>query len=343
MTDRSKSNLPPARRQLQRLDALLAERGLFPSRSRAAAAVLAGDVHLGPGRRRAEKPGQLVAADVELDVAAPAAVRLARRHQARERARRARPRRRGAPRARRRRLDRRVHRLPAAARRRARDRARRRVRRAGHDPARRSARDRARAHERARPRSGRAAVPSRPGGRGRVVHLAHEGAARRARVHGRALRRPGDDQAAVRGRARSASARAASCATRSTGARRWSRSPAPPARRAPRCSASLRPGCPGRPGNRETFAWLAEQGGTARCGTSRRRRARWSREPRRHRPHPPALERHRGRRRRAGRIGAPRRRDAAVRRGGDAQARPETAATGSSWTPSCRATSTCAS
>jgi 23S rRNA (cytidine1920-2'-O)/16S rRNA (cytidine1409-2'-O)-methyltransferase len=29
-------------------------------------------VHLGPGRRRAEKPGQLVADDVELDVAAPA-------------------------------------------------------------------------------------------------------------------------------------------------------------------------------------------------------------------------------------------------------------------------------
>jgi 23S rRNA (cytidine1920-2'-O)/16S rRNA (cytidine1409-2'-O)-methyltransferase len=54
-----------------RLDSLLAERGLFPSRSRAAAAVIAGDVHLGPGRRRAEKPGQLVAADVELDVAAP--------------------------------------------------------------------------------------------------------------------------------------------------------------------------------------------------------------------------------------------------------------------------------
>jgi 23S rRNA (cytidine1920-2'-O)/16S rRNA (cytidine1409-2'-O)-methyltransferase len=33
--------------------------------------VLAGDVHLGPGRRRAEKPGQLVAEDVELDVVAP--------------------------------------------------------------------------------------------------------------------------------------------------------------------------------------------------------------------------------------------------------------------------------
>ena len=54
-----------------RLDSLLTERGLFPSRTRAAAAVLAGDVHLGPGRRRAEKPGQLVAEDVELDVAAP--------------------------------------------------------------------------------------------------------------------------------------------------------------------------------------------------------------------------------------------------------------------------------
>jgi 23S rRNA (cytidine1920-2'-O)/16S rRNA (cytidine1409-2'-O)-methyltransferase len=55
-----------------RLDSLLAERGLYPSRSRAAAAVLAGDVVLGPGRRRAEKPGQLVADDVEVSVAAPA-------------------------------------------------------------------------------------------------------------------------------------------------------------------------------------------------------------------------------------------------------------------------------
>ena len=53
-----------------RLDALLAQRGVFASRSRAAAAVLAGEVLLGPGRRRAEKPGQLVAEDVEVDVAA---------------------------------------------------------------------------------------------------------------------------------------------------------------------------------------------------------------------------------------------------------------------------------
>src|SRR4051795_7848913 len=54
-----------------RLDSLLAERGLFASRTRAAAAVIAGDVHIGPGRRRAEKPGQLVEADVELQVAGP--------------------------------------------------------------------------------------------------------------------------------------------------------------------------------------------------------------------------------------------------------------------------------
>jgi 23S rRNA (cytidine1920-2'-O)/16S rRNA (cytidine1409-2'-O)-methyltransferase len=54
-----------------RLDSLLAERGLFESRSRAASAVLAGHVHLGPGRRRADKPGQLVDAAVEVAVEGP--------------------------------------------------------------------------------------------------------------------------------------------------------------------------------------------------------------------------------------------------------------------------------
>ncbi len=52
-----------------RLDTLLAERGLFPSRTRAAASVMAGEVLLGEGRRRAEKPGELVAPDVVVDVA----------------------------------------------------------------------------------------------------------------------------------------------------------------------------------------------------------------------------------------------------------------------------------
>lgn len=51
-----------------RLDTLLSDRGLFGSRSRAAASVLAGEVVLLPGRRRAEKPGQLVAEDVEVEV-----------------------------------------------------------------------------------------------------------------------------------------------------------------------------------------------------------------------------------------------------------------------------------
>jgi 23S rRNA (cytidine1920-2'-O)/16S rRNA (cytidine1409-2'-O)-methyltransferase len=71
MSDHPMGNLPPARRPRRRLDSLLTERGLYPSRTRAAAAVLAGDVHLGAGRRRAEKPGQLVPADVQIDVAQP--------------------------------------------------------------------------------------------------------------------------------------------------------------------------------------------------------------------------------------------------------------------------------
>jgi 23S rRNA (cytidine1920-2'-O)/16S rRNA (cytidine1409-2'-O)-methyltransferase len=54
-----------------RLDSLLADRGLFESRSRAAAAILAGAVHVGPGRRRAEKPGQLVEPTVDLAVDGP--------------------------------------------------------------------------------------------------------------------------------------------------------------------------------------------------------------------------------------------------------------------------------
>ena len=82
----------------QRLDTLLAERGLYESRSRAAAAVMAGEVRLGPGGDRAAKPGQLVADDVELAVAERPAVRLPRGREAGQRARRlrARPRRAGA-------------------------------------------------------------------------------------------------------------------------------------------------------------------------------------------------------------------------------------------------------
>ena len=60
-----------ARMPKSRLDSLLAERGLFESRSRAAAAVLAGDVRLGDDGRRAEKAGQLVDPSVVVAIDAP--------------------------------------------------------------------------------------------------------------------------------------------------------------------------------------------------------------------------------------------------------------------------------
>ncbi len=125
----------------RRLDTLLAERGLFPSRSRAAASVMAGEVRVGPGDRRASKPSELVDVEERLSVRAQPAVRLARRYQAGKRARRIRSRRRGQARARRRRLDRRLHRLPAAARRARGDRGGRRLRDPRLSPAKRRARD----------------------------------------------------------------------------------------------------------------------------------------------------------------------------------------------------------
>jgi 23S rRNA (cytidine1920-2'-O)/16S rRNA (cytidine1409-2'-O)-methyltransferase len=59
--------LPPMAKS--RLDSLLAERGLFESRTRAAAAVMAGKVRLGGADgARASKPGQMVAPDVDVAV-----------------------------------------------------------------------------------------------------------------------------------------------------------------------------------------------------------------------------------------------------------------------------------
>ena len=51
-----------------RIDSLLSKRGVFPSRSRAAASVIAGDVFVLPERRRALKPGEMVAEDCEFEV-----------------------------------------------------------------------------------------------------------------------------------------------------------------------------------------------------------------------------------------------------------------------------------
>jgi 23S rRNA (cytidine1920-2'-O)/16S rRNA (cytidine1409-2'-O)-methyltransferase len=52
----------------RRLDALLAERGLFSSRTRAAASVMAGEVRVGAAERRAQKPGELVDVEEPLSV-----------------------------------------------------------------------------------------------------------------------------------------------------------------------------------------------------------------------------------------------------------------------------------
>jgi 23S rRNA (cytidine1920-2'-O)/16S rRNA (cytidine1409-2'-O)-methyltransferase len=55
-------------RERIRLDALMVERGLFESRSKAAAAIMAGEVALGSGGAGALKPGTLVAHDAEISV-----------------------------------------------------------------------------------------------------------------------------------------------------------------------------------------------------------------------------------------------------------------------------------
>lgn len=55
-----------------RLDALLVQRGLYESRSRAAAAVIAGEVRLAGGGGASPKPGQLVSLEAGVEVAEPA-------------------------------------------------------------------------------------------------------------------------------------------------------------------------------------------------------------------------------------------------------------------------------
>jgi 23S rRNA (cytidine1920-2'-O)/16S rRNA (cytidine1409-2'-O)-methyltransferase len=67
VTERALDTLPRVVTTKRRLDTLLAERGLFDSRSRAAAAVIAGEVRV--EGRPAAKPGQLVAEDAAVAVA----------------------------------------------------------------------------------------------------------------------------------------------------------------------------------------------------------------------------------------------------------------------------------
>jgi 23S rRNA (cytidine1920-2'-O)/16S rRNA (cytidine1409-2'-O)-methyltransferase len=51
-----------------RLDTLLTERGLMPSRTAAASAIRAGQVRIGRGGEKALKPGQMVAEDIRVEV-----------------------------------------------------------------------------------------------------------------------------------------------------------------------------------------------------------------------------------------------------------------------------------
>ncbi|MDQ8045873.1 MAG: TlyA family RNA methyltransferase [Solirubrobacteraceae bacterium] len=51
-----------------RIDALLVDRGMFESRAKAAASIMAGQVLIGVGREPASKPGQMVADDVDLAI-----------------------------------------------------------------------------------------------------------------------------------------------------------------------------------------------------------------------------------------------------------------------------------
>ncbi len=53
----------------QRLDTLMAERGLFETRTRAAASIMAGEVRVGEDGRRASKPGEMVDEGASLTVA----------------------------------------------------------------------------------------------------------------------------------------------------------------------------------------------------------------------------------------------------------------------------------
>jgi 23S rRNA (cytidine1920-2'-O)/16S rRNA (cytidine1409-2'-O)-methyltransferase len=63
-------HVPLGAMERRRIDTLLTERGLAGSRTSAAASVRAGRVRIGSGGRRAQKPGQLVPADAELELEA---------------------------------------------------------------------------------------------------------------------------------------------------------------------------------------------------------------------------------------------------------------------------------
>ena len=260
----------PRRWRKVRLDTLLAERGLFPSRSRAAAAVLAGEVRLGAparaphearpaggrGRRRGAWPtrprSRRAAASSSRTRSTRSAFDVAGRRCAR-----------------RRRLHRRLHRLPAPAGRRARGRARRRLRRARLAAS--PGRARVTVLERAQRARARRPTICPTGPSSIVVDVSFislaqgpAGGARRCaadRFDCLAMVKPQFELGRERvGQGR----RGARPGRPARGAGRRSRGP--PGSSARRCMGFASSGLPGPTGNLETFVWLAEPG---RAGASR--------------------------------------------------------------------------
>ena len=286
---------------------------MFPSRSRAAASVLAGDVLLLPERRRAQKPGQLVLEDVELEVVQAPAVRLARRDQAGQRAversgsrwrgggrSTSAPRPAGSPTA-----------CSSGAR--ARGRGRRRLRRARLEAALRPARDGDRARA-TRARCAPIELPYAPDlividvsfiSLAKVLPAVLACAAERFDCLGAG-------QAAVRGRARTGrQGRRGARRPRPRGERAGRRRGGRARARAHPCSATRARGCPGRRATSRRSCWLAEaaagSGGRDRAGRARGRAM--NPDPDGHRAHPPAAGGDATGDRRAGRDRATGRRD----------------------------------
>ena len=278
-----------------RLDTLLAERGLFASRTRAAAAVMAGQVQLGPGDARPRSPASWWS---------PTSSSVSTRR---------RPTSRAAGSSSRNALDAlgvdpsRAATASTSAPRPAASPTACCSAGAEHVIAldvaygeldwrlrERPARDGDRARQRALAGAGAAAVRARPD---RDRRLASSRCARCCPAvlacAAERVRLPGDGQAAVRGRARARRHAAAWCATRRRGARRHRRGGrARASSSARRCAASRRPACPAR---RATARRSCGSPRRARRGADRRRgRRRRSTRERADRAHPPPRRRHRG-------------------------------------------------
>ncbi len=184
----------------RRADTLLAERGLAPSRTAAAATVRAGRVRLGKDGSTIEKPSELVPEDAELVVeegeefVSRGGIKLnnALDELAVEVEDRLAPRRR--------RVDRGLHRLPATARRADGDRGRRRLRAARLAPAPGLPRSRHGAAQRQVPGRFVPALSARADHGGRLLHLAGDADALDRRHRGRGVRPARPGEAAVRAR-----------------------------------------------------------------------------------------------------------------------------------------------